>query len=392
MPASSSSLIHPALAHVASAVESNSLSGAGVLAALARVPDPRKRRGVRHSITTVLAVAACAVLAGCRSFTAISEWAANASEQALAAMRVHTVPSESCIRRTLQRLDGDELDTAIGQWATARTEPAAGARRVIAVDGKTIRGSGSESADARHLLAAIDHRTGVVLGQVDVCSKTNEIPMFSQLIDRIDRVEGAVVTADALHAQKAHADYLLLERQADYLLSVKANQPTLHNQLTALPWTDVPVAHRSTNRGHGRIEQRTLKVVTIRTGIVFPHARQALQVTRKTRRINAKSTKWTTVETVYAVTSVAADEARPVELAAWVRGHWAVETRLHWVRDVTLDEDRSQVRTGNAPRTMASLRNLVISMLRTSGVTNIARGLRHHAWDPTRPITLLLTS
>lgn len=215
--------------------------------------------------------------------------------------------------------------------------------------------------------------------------------MFSQLIDRIDGIEGAVVTADALHAQRAHADYLVLERQADYLLSVKANQPTLHKQLKALPWTDVPVVHRSTDRAHGRIEQRTLKVVTIRTGIVFPHARQALQITRKTRRINASNTKWTTVETVYAVTSLAADQARPADLAAWVRGHWTVETRLHWVRDVTLDEDRSQVRTGNAPRTMVSIRNLAISMLRTSGVTNIARGLRHHAWDPVRPVKLLLT-
>lgn len=339
MPASSSSLIHPALAHLAAAAEPNSVSGVGVLAALGRVPDPCRRRGVQHSITTVLAVAACAVLAGCRSFTAISEWAVNASEQVLAA----------------------------------------------------LRGSGSNTEEARHLLAAIDHRSGVVLGQVDVSSKTNEIPMFSQLIDRIDGIEGAVVTADALHAQRAHADYLVLERQADYLLSEKANQPTLRNQLEALPWTDVPVVHRSTDRAHGRIEQRTLKVVTIRTGIVFPHARQALQITRKTRRINASNTKWTAVETVYAVTSLAADQARPADLAAWVRGHWTVETRLHWVRDVTLDEDRSQVRTGNAPRTMASIRNLAINMLRTNGVTNIARGLRHHAWDPVRPVKLLLT-
>lgn len=142
---------------------------------------------------------------------------------------------------------------------------------------------------------------------------------------------------------------------------------------------------------HRSSARRTLKVVTIRTGIAFPHARQALQITRKTRRINATSTKWTTVETVYAVTSVAADQARPAELAAWIRGHWAVDTRLHSVRDVTLDEDRSQVRTGNAPRTMASLRNLVISMLRTSGVTNIARGQRHQAWDPARPVKLLFT-
>ena len=154
----------------------------------------------------------------------------------------------------------------------------------------------------------------------------------------------------------------------------------------------MPIGRRSTNRGHGRIEQRTIKVVTIRTGIVFPHARQAIQVTRRSRPVNATSKKWTRTEMVYAVTSLAADQVTPAELAAWIRGHWTIENRLHWVRDCSLDEDRSQVRTGSGPRAMASLRNLVISMLRISGVTNVAQGLRHHSWDPLRPVALLLTT
>jgi predicted transposase YbfD/YdcC len=119
----------------------------------------------------------------------------------------------------------------------------------------------------------------------------------------------------------------------------------------------------------------------VATGILFPHARQALQITRKTRRLDSE--KWTT-EIAYAVTSLVAEQATAAELAAWVRGHWGIEVRLHWVRDVTFDEDRSQVRTGTGPRVMASLRNLVISMLRLDGVTNIAQALRHHARDPCR--------
>ena len=103
------------------------------------------------------------------------------------------------------------------------------------MDGKTVRGSSSDSVDARHLMAAIDHDAGVVLGQVEVAAKTNEIPMFSPLLDRLDAIDGAVVTADALHAQRAHADYLVLDRHADYVLSVKGNQPGLLSQLTALP-------------------------------------------------------------------------------------------------------------------------------------------------------------
>jgi predicted transposase YbfD/YdcC len=390
MPAPSSSPIHPVLAQLASAADANRVTGASLLAALAGVPDPRARRGVRHHVTSILALAVCAVLAGARSFTAIGEWAADASEQVLSALDVGVCPPcESTIRRTLQRLDGDELDTAIGGWAAGRTEPPAGQRRVLAVDGKTVRGSAGDGQDARHLLAAVDHRTGVVLGQVDVASKTNEITLFPELCDRIADLTDAVLTADALHAQRAHADYLVLERGAHYLLTVKGNQPTLHRQLTALPWRDVPAAHTSRTRAHGRVEQRTIKVVTVTTGIVFPHARQAIQITRKTRRPTSK--KWKT-ETVYAVTSLAAEQATAAQLATWVRGHWTIENRLHWVRDVTYDEDRSQVRTATGPRAMASLRNLALSILRIAGATNIAHAIRHHAWDPLRPVQLLLTS
>jgi predicted transposase YbfD/YdcC len=390
MPALSSSPIHPVLAHLAAAADDDRLAGPGVVAALAKVADPRARRGVRHQIKVILVLAACAVLAGCRSFTAIGEWVANASDQVLAALGVGGCPPcESTIRRTVQRLDGDELDTVIGGWAAARTEPPAGRRRVVALDGKTVRGSARDTADARHLLAAIDHRSAVVLGQVNVPGKTNEIPMFPVLCERIDDLSDAVITADALHAQRAHADYLVLERHAHYLLTVKGNQPSLLHQLKALPWKDVPPAHSSTVRAHGRMEQRSVKIVTVATGIVFPHARQAIQITRKTRRLDA--TTWST-EVVYAVTSLTTEQATAPELATWIRGHWAIENRLHWVRDVTYDEDRSQIRTQTGPRAMASLRNLALSILRINGTTNIAQALRHHAWDPLRPTQLLLTS
>jgi predicted transposase YbfD/YdcC len=390
MPVPSSLPIPPALAHLAAAADDDRLAGTGVVVALAKVPDPRARRGVRHQISAILALAACAVLAGCRSFTAIGEWVANASDQVLAALGVGGCPPcESTIRRTLQRLDGDELDTAIGGWVAARTEPPVGWRRVIALDGKTVRGSASNTAEARHLLAAIDHRSAVVLGQVNVERKTNEIPMFPVLCERIDDLGEAVITADALHAQRAHADYLVLQRRAHYLLTVKGNQPSLLHQLKAVPWKDVPPAHTSTVRAHGRMEQRSVKVVTVATGIVFPHAHQAIQIIRKTRRLDGA--KWTT-EVVYAITSLAAEQATAAELAAWVRGHWAIENRLRWVRDVTYDEDRSQIRTSNGPRIMATLRNLAISIMRLAGTTNIAQALRHHAWDPLRPTQLLLTS
>ena len=175
------------------------------------------------------------------------------------------------------------------------------------------------------------------------------------------------------------------------MLSVKGNQPRLRRQLATLPWREVQSSHRSVETAHGRREIRTLKVVTIAAGIEFPHAAQAIQVTRKTRPVSARSGRrgrWRT-ETVYAITDLPAHQARPDELAGWIRGHWQIENGLHWVRDVTFAEDLSQIHSGAAPQVMASLRNLAISLHRLAGATNIAKALRHHGRNPLRPFQLL---
>jgi predicted transposase YbfD/YdcC len=326
MPAPSSCRIDPVIGHLAELAGDTAGDSPGLLAVLARMADPRRRRGVRHRLVVILGLAVCAVLAGARSFTAIAEWAADADKETLAGLGVAgTVPSESTFRRTLQRLDADAFDDLAGEWAARRTAPGPGARRVIAVDGKTLRGSGHGSEDSRHLLAAFDQAHGAVLGQVDVAAKTNEIPMFSTLLDRID-ITGAVITADALHAQHGHATYLA-GRRAHYLLIVKRNQPGLHAQLAALPWRDVPVAYQARERGHGRTERRALKVTAVAAGLAFPHAAQAIQITRRRK---AKG-KWSR-ETCYAVTSLTITQASHAQLAAIIRGHWSIEDRLHWVR------------------------------------------------------------
>jgi predicted transposase YbfD/YdcC len=355
-----------------------------LLAVLARVADPRHRRGVRHRLAVIMGLAVCAVLAGARSFTAIAEWAADADQDTLRALGVTgVVPSESTFRRTLQRLDADAFDDLAGEWAARRTAPGPETRRVIAVDGKTLRGSGHDGEGGRHLLAAFDHAHGVVLGQVEVGAKTNEIPMFTALLDRIDLTR-AVVTADALHAQRGHATYLA-GRGAHYLLTVKRNQPGLYAQLAALPWREIPVACQARERGHGRTERRTLKVTSVAKGLAFPHAAQAIQIVRRRK---AKG-KWST-ETCYAVTSLTVTQASHTQLAAIIRGHWGIEDRLHWVRDMDFDEDRSQIRTASGPRVMASLRNLAITILRLAGATSIAAALRHHARRPSRPLHTIM--
>ena len=176
MPAASSSPIDPAIGHLAALADGAGGDAPGLLEVLARVTDPRHRRGVRHRLAVILSLAVCAVLAGARSFTAIAEWAADAGQDTLRALGVAgAVPSESTFRRVLQRLDADAFDDLAGRWAARRTAPGPGARRVIAVDGKTLRGSGHGEQNSRHLLATFDHAHGVVLGQVDVDTKTNEV-------------------------------------------------------------------------------------------------------------------------------------------------------------------------------------------------------------------------
>ena len=351
---------------------------------LAGIPDPRRRRGVRHPVGALIAVAVSAVVAGARGFTAIGEWARDAGGAALERLGLQRGGvDESTLRRLFARLDADRLDVVLGAWALARTALVAG-RRVIAVDGKTVRGARGGGSSAPHLVAALAHGSGAVLGQVAVSEKSNEIPAARQLLQLLD-LDGTVVTMDALHTQHDTAD-LVTGSGGDYVLTVKANQKSLYAQLKALPWASMPAVTR-TDRGHGRRVTRTIKVVDVPAWIEFGGARQVAQlrrtVTRKGRR---------TVEIVYLITSADARDAPPAILAAWVQSHWEIENRLHWVRDVTFDEDRSQIRTGNAPRIMAALRNTVITLLRLDGHQNIAAALRHHARNTDRPINLLLAA
>lgn len=355
--------------------------GTGILDMLALVPDPRNRRGVRHRLVVILSVALAAVCTGARSFTAIAEWAHDTPADALQRLGIDgRPPSESTIRRTLARLDATVLDQVIGVWAWLRTHTVDG-RRVMAIDGKTLRGAKGAAGHLTHLLAALDQGSGVVLGQVEVGAKTNEIPLITDLLAPLDLTD-VVVTADALHCQRATAEHIV-GRGGHYVFTVKNNQRALRNLVKSLPWNMIPVSSSVAGRGHGRRERRTIKAAEV-AGLGFPHACQVLQVRRTVTRSGRRS-----VEVVYLITSMPMTAAAPAQVAAWVRGHWGIENRLHWVRDVTFDEDRSTVSVGAGPQVMATLRNTVVSVFRLAGHTGVAAALRHHGRDPDRPIDLL---
>ncbi|MGW0826968.1 ISAs1 family transposase [Streptomyces sp. NPDC002845] len=254
------------------------------------------------------------------------------------------------------------MDAAVSAYLQARTphpeqEPGLSTLRAIAVDGKTVRGSRTRTAAAIQLLAATDDH-GVVPAQRQITSKSNEIPSFQPLLDTID-LANTVLTTDALHTRHGHGAYLT-GRGAHHIAIVKKNHPGLYAQLRKLPWKDIPPDHRTRDRAHHRDEIRRLKVAAFRH-LDHPGARQAIQSVRRRRD---RGTGKLTIERIHLITSLDVFDATPAELATWIRGHWGIENLLHHVRDRTFREDDSEVRTGNLPRTMASLRNPAISLFR----------------------------
>jgi predicted transposase YbfD/YdcC len=342
VPADPSSFIPAALTQLAHAAPLGPAEGPQLLAYLATIADPRARCGRRHPLVAILAIAAAAVLTGARSMTAIAEWAADTPQPVRAALGARrdgpdrwVVPTETTIRRTLARVDPTVLAAAIGGWLADRDDRDRHEqrRRGVAVDGKTLRGARRDGRQV-HLLAAMDHTTRAVLAQREVDGAPGEVPGFQPLLADLE-LAGVVVTADALQTHADAAEFLVTVKQADYLFMVKANQPTLLARCAGLPWHRVPVLDRTRDRAHGRVELRTLKAVTV-NGFGFPHAAQVIQVSRKTRDLRTR--RWRTV-VFYAITSLTFAQASPARLADLLRGHWAIENGLHYVRDVTFAEE-----------------------------------------------------
>ncbi|MEU4303853.1 ISAs1 family transposase [Kitasatospora aureofaciens] len=367
----------PALARVA---------GRPLVERLRLLPDPRQRRGVRHPFVAVLLVAASAVVAGARSYAAIGQWSANAPQHALArlgarvagTLGMRVAPSAATIRRVIGLACPGGLADLTGADLAGSDS--------VAVDGKTARGSRHGTSPAAHLLAAMTGN-GQAVTQLRVPDKTNEITCFTTLLAPYD-LTGVTVTADALHTQRGHARFLVEEKNAHYLLVVKANQPELHRRLRELPWKDVTARRYDREIGHCRRETRVTRALTVTDlGLDFPHAVQAARILRHRTDL---ATGTVSRQTIYAITDLTSQEASPERLGRLVRSQWTIENRLHFVRDTTFAEDASRIRTGHGPENMATLRNLAINALRAAGHRNIAAGLRHASYEPfTRPLDLL---
>ncbi|WP_431711852.1 ISAs1 family transposase [Glutamicibacter uratoxydans] len=267
------------------------------------------------------------------------------------------------------------MQKALTRWVAEhaqRSNTSALLAEAISIDGKELRSAKHGVNQRVHLLSACTHDTGTILGQVDVNAKTNEISRLPELLEDLSEqydLTGRTITLDALHTQRDTAKLITHTYQAHYVFTLKGNQPTLHAQVKDLPWKQVPVTDTTIDTSHGRLVIRKLQLATVKERMLpaWPGLKQVGRITRERIRNGVTST-----EVVYVLTSLPSFLAGPAYLADAIRGHWSVENKVHWVRDVTFNEDKNQVRTGFAPRNLAALTNAVLTAFRMIGVKNIA--------------------
>jgi predicted transposase YbfD/YdcC len=377
-----------------------------LLELLAGVPDGRTGQGRDHPVAAVLALAAAAVVAGMKGYTAISGWVADVPPPVLAGLYLRCgaapapPPSKTTIWRVMTDAGTGELDAAAGTWlmdlagldSPAAAGPDAGeedgplALTQVRLDGKAVRGARNADGTQVRLLAALvgpDAASSVVAAQAAVGAKTNEVPVAAVVLGQLD-LHGKVVTADALHTVKATAR-LIREGGGEFVFPVKENRRSLFDAIDALPWKNTPIAHSATDKGHGRITTRTIQVLPAPEGLPFPHVSQVFLIERYVTGLHGKPVS---AVAALGVASPEPAQASPADLARYVREQWSIES-LHWIRDTLYQEDKSQVRTRSGPRAMASLRNLAIGALRMAGRTDITEATRWAARSMDRPFTIL---
>jgi len=366
-----------------------------LLEILAGITDPRDPRGIRHPLVAVLGIAVVATLAGAANFRELGSVAADLPQHLLrllcarwdCARRRLTAPSAATLRRILIALDADELDAAVGAWL--RGHAACDAEGwALALDGKDLRGSWSD--DGRLVLfSAMIHRgdrsDAVVVGQVAVPAGTNETTQVKALLDEMD-IAGALVTADAAHTCAETARYLVKDKKADYLLTIKGNRPALHAAAIAATYelTCAEPDHVTEQRGHGRINRWTTWATSTDESLGLPYAARLALIRRDTSDLAGHPLS---KEIALVVTSRA--HLTAADISGHTRRHWGIENLEHRPRDTIWREDDQQAYLGNGPRAMATLRNLALGLLTIHGITKITETIQAIGRHPIRAIPLI---
>lgn len=344
-----------------------------LIEAFSVIPDPRVEGRCFHNLIEILVMSICAVLSGADGFTEIALWAEARQAWLRGFLKLeHGIPSHDTFGRVLSLLDAHVLEQSFRRWV-GTVLPAFKEDSLVAIDGKTLRRSGSGGRSCLHLVSAFCTGVGMVLGQVKNKENSNEKTAIPELLEAL-QLKGATVSIDAIGTQPNIASRIL-ERHADYVLAVKDNQKDLHEAIEDFfdtarqqQWQGVNYAtYESIEKDHGRIETRRYWI-TDHLDYLPQHERwkglRTFGIVEATREIDGKSS----TETRAYISSLPMDAAR---FSRSVRAHWEVENRLHWCLDVVFNEDQVRARVKNAAQNLAVIRRIALNLLRQDKKTKV---------------------
>lgn len=353
------------------------------------LPDPRIDHTRRHLLIDILFIAVCTAICGGECFTDMEAFGTAKKEWLSRFLELpNGIPSYDTFRTVFSRLSPDAFAECFTRWTAAIHELTGG--EVIALDGKTIRHSfdAATGQAALHIVSAWATGNGVALGQVKVDEKSNEITAIPKLLDMLD-VRGCIVTTDAMGCQKDIAQKII-DKGGDYVLCLKGNQTGLHEdvkwffeEITESGFGDLEHKYyESVEKDHGRIEIRRCWMVesdAIKWLGEQGHewvGLKSLAAVEAERRTGGKTTK----ETRYFISSLTGSAE---QLALAVRGHWGIENSLHYVLDVTMNEDKSRIRKDHAPENLALLRKIALNSIKreSSSKSSVRVRIKKAGWD-----------
>lgn len=351
--------------------------------------DPRKAKGKRYSLLTLLVVIFLAKLSGQDRPGEIADWAKNHADALVGLLHLRRawMPHHNTIRRVFQAMVSEaEFEQLLEAY---HQQPGAPLGELLALDGKALKGTrraDQERCDAQRVVSVYDGQSQRVLVQEVVETKENEIVAAPQALARVP-LAGKIVTADALLTQRGLSAYIV-EQGGDYVWPVKANQPQLFQAIERLFAAQQPIPGwgqiatdfqqaQTSNRGHGRLEVRTIQTSEMLNDYLdWPGVGQVYRLERKFRWVRQGHTYKTSREVEWGITSLSRQVASPERLMAIRRRHWLIETGLHYRRDVTFQEDATRMTLGSAGHILSIIHDLVLGLLQTAGFTNAAQGRR----------------
>jgi predicted transposase YbfD/YdcC len=366
-----------------------------------RLSDPRKARGKRYSLVTLLVIILLAKLCGQNTPVEMADWARNRAQELTALLKLKRswMPHHNTIRRVFQNiLDEAEFERMVRDYQQQQ----AGGGEQLALDGKTLRGTriaAQEPAD--HVLSVYDVEKQRVLAQAAMDQKENEIVAAPRALEQV-AIADKIITADALHTQRALSAQIV-ERGGDYLWVVKENQERLYQDIERLFALDKPkpgfgkittdfLPAETVNKGHGRIETRQIQTSAMLNDYVdWPGLGQVYRLERRFTWVRQGKVIKTSQEVEYGITSLPREKASPKRVMQIRRKHWLIETGLHYRRDVTFREDATRMTKGAAGRNLATIHNVVLALIKHAGFQNAAQARRWFAGHIDQAFALLVS-